>query len=64
MASNQLPHSNDIGNSVGPWAVIYTAWNTGSAPAAKAPVPVWQLAVLSACISIVLITVFIAWSIV
>ncbi|KAH8697959.1 putative sodium/phosphate symporter [Talaromyces proteolyticus] len=48
--------ANDIGNSVGPWAVIYTAWNTGSAAAAKAPVPVWQLAVLSGCISIGLIT--------
>ncbi|GJP90883.1 sodium/phosphate symporter [Aspergillus niger] len=48
--------ANDIGNSVGPWAVIYSAWSTGNAAAAKAPVPVWQLAVLSACISIGLIT--------
>jgi sodium-dependent phosphate transporter len=48
--------ANDIGNSVGPWAVIYSAWHTGSAAAAKAPVPVWQLAVLSAMISIGLIT--------
>ncbi|OJJ96667.1 hypothetical protein ASPACDRAFT_81315 [Aspergillus aculeatus ATCC 16872] len=48
--------ANDIGNSVGPWAVIYSAWSTGSAAQAKAPVPVWQLAVLSACISIGLIT--------
>jgi sodium-dependent phosphate transporter len=48
--------ANDIGNSVGPWAVIYSAWHTGSAAAAKAPVPVWQLAVLSACISVGLIT--------
>ncbi|EED17115.1 sodium/phosphate symporter, putative [Talaromyces stipitatus ATCC 10500] len=48
--------ANDIGNSVGPWAVIYAAWNTGSAAASKAPVPVWQLAVLSGCISIGLIT--------
>lgn len=48
--------ANDIGNSVGPWAVIYSAWNTGNAAAAKAPVPVWQLAVLSAMISIGLIT--------
>ena len=48
--------ANDIGNSVGPWAVIYGAWNTGSAAQAKAPVPVWQLAVLSATISIGLIT--------
>ena len=48
--------ANDIGNSVGPWAVIYAAWNTGSATASKAPVPLWQLAVLSATISIGLIT--------
>ncbi|KAF2657687.1 phosphate transporter [Lophiostoma macrostomum CBS 122681] len=48
--------ANDIGNSVGPWAVIYGAWSTGNAAAAKAPVPVWQLAVLSATISLGLIT--------
>lgn len=48
--------ANDIGNSVGPWAVIYSAWYTGNAAAAKAPVPVWQLAVLSATISVGLIT--------
>ncbi|EAW12040.1 putative sodium/phosphate symporter [Aspergillus clavatus NRRL 1] len=48
--------ANDIGNSVGPWAVIYSAWKTGNAAASKAPVPVWQLAVLSGCISIGLIT--------
>jgi len=48
--------ANDIGNSVGPWAVIYSAWRTGNAAASKAPVPVWQLAVLSATISLGLIT--------
>ncbi|PKS08608.1 hypothetical protein jhhlp_004994 [Lomentospora prolificans] len=48
--------ANDIGNSVGPWAVIYSAWSTGNAAAAKAPVPVWQLAVLAIMISIGLIT--------
>lgn len=48
--------ANDIGNSVGPWAVIYSAWKTGDAAASKAPVPVWQLAVLSACISVGLVT--------
>jgi sodium-dependent phosphate transporter len=48
--------ANDIGNSVGPWAVIYGAWHTGNAAQAKQPVPVWQLAVLSATISIGLIT--------
>ncbi|KIW03823.1 uncharacterized protein PV09_05122 [Verruconis gallopava] len=48
--------ANDIGNSVGPWAVIYSAWSTGNAAASKAPVPVWQLAVLAGCISVGLIT--------
>jgi sodium-dependent phosphate transporter len=48
--------ANDIGNSVGPWAVIYSAWSTGDAAKSKAPVPIWQLAVLSATISIGLIT--------
>lgn len=48
--------ANDIGNSVGPWAVIYSAWKTGNAAASKAPVPVWQLAVLSATISVGLLT--------
>jgi len=48
--------ANDIGNSVGPWAVIYSAWHTGNAAAAKSPVPLWQLAVLSATISLGLIT--------
>ncbi|RMZ83498.1 hypothetical protein DV737_g1564, partial [Chaetothyriales sp. CBS 132003] len=48
--------ANDIGNAVGPWAVIYAAWNTGDAAAAKAEVPIWQLATLSATLSIGLIT--------
>ena len=48
--------ANDIGNSVGPWAVIYSAWSTGDAAQSKAPVPIWQLAVLSAMISIGLCT--------
>lgn len=48
--------ANDIGNSVGPWAVIFSAWSTGEAAASKAAVPVWQLAVLSATISLGLIT--------
>ncbi|KAF2703285.1 sodium/phosphate symporter [Pleomassaria siparia CBS 279.74] len=48
--------ANDIGNSVGPWAVIYGAWSTGSAAASKAPVPLWQIAVLSLTISLGLIT--------
>ncbi|KAJ5371052.1 uncharacterized protein N7496_007144 [Penicillium cataractarum] len=48
--------ANDIGNSVGPWAAIYSAWSTGNPAAAKAPVPVWQLAVLALCISAGLVT--------
>ena len=48
--------ANDIGNSVGPWAVIYSAWKTGNAAASTAPVPIWQLVVLSATLSIGLIT--------
>jgi sodium-dependent phosphate transporter len=47
--------ANDIGNSVGPWAVIYSAWKTGNPAAAKATVPIWQLAVLSATISLGLV---------
>ena len=43
--------ANDIGNSVGPWAVIYSAWQTGDAAKSKAPVPLWQLAVLALTIS-------------
>jgi hypothetical protein len=48
--------ANDVGNAVGPWAVIYSAWSTGSAAESEAVVPIWQLAVLSATISIGLIT--------
>jgi sodium-dependent phosphate transporter len=48
--------ANDIGNAVGPWAVIYSAWSTGNAAKSKATVPVWQLAVLSATLSLGLIT--------
>ncbi|KAL8813183.1 MAG: hypothetical protein Q9223_000487 [Gallowayella weberi] len=48
--------ANDIGNSVGPWAVIYSAWQTGDAAKSKTPVPLWQLAVLSLTISVGLVT--------
>jgi sodium-dependent phosphate transporter len=48
--------ANDIGNAVGPWAVIYGAWNTGVASTTNAPVPIWQLAVLSATLSLGLVT--------
>lgn len=39
--------ANDIGNSVGPWAVIYATWKTGVAQDKEAQVPIWQLAVLA-----------------
>ncbi|KAI1269586.1 putative sodium/phosphate symporter [Xylariaceae sp. FL1019] len=48
--------ANDIGNSVGPWAAIYSAWTTNDATKTKAPVPLWQLAVLGLTISFGLIT--------
>lgn len=48
--------ANDIGNSVGPWAVIYTTWSTSKAAESTATVPLWQLAVLSLTISLGLIT--------
>lgn len=48
--------ANDIGNAVGPWAVIYSAWHTGNASAAKAAVPIWQLAVLAVVLCIGFIT--------
>lgn len=48
--------ANDIGNSVGPWAVIYSAWSTGDAAKSKAEVPLWQIAVLALTISAGLIT--------
>ncbi|KAL2133027.1 hypothetical protein VTI74DRAFT_2999 [Chaetomium olivicolor] len=48
--------ANDIGNSVGPWAVIYTTWKTGQPTSSKTGVDIWQLAVLSATISLGLLT--------
>jgi solute carrier family 20 (sodium-dependent phosphate transporter) len=38
--------ANDVGNAVGVWAVMYAAWSTSTATAAKAPVPTWQIAVI------------------
>lgn len=48
--------ANDIGNSVAPWTVIYSAWKTGDAAASKLPVEPWQLAVLALTISLGLCT--------
>ncbi|KAI8613041.1 phosphate transporter [Chytriomyces sp. MP71] len=37
--------SNDVANSVGPFAGVYSIWSTGQlASSAKAPVPTWMLA--------------------
>ncbi|ODM21533.1 hypothetical protein SI65_02377 [Aspergillus cristatus] len=44
--------ANDVGNSVGPWAAIYSSWKTGDVTAAEAPVPVWQLAVVAVTICV------------
>ncbi|KAL4936961.1 hypothetical protein BDV06DRAFT_82787 [Aspergillus oleicola] len=33
--------ANGIGNSVGPWALMYSAWRTGDAAVAEADVAVW-----------------------
>ncbi|KAH6871205.1 phosphate transporter [Thelonectria olida] len=48
--------ANDVGNAVGVWAAMYAAWSTGEATAAKAPVPLWQLAVTALTICIGFIT--------
>ena len=48
--------ANDVGNAVGPWAVIYGAWKTGNAAESEADVPVWQLAVLALTICVGFIT--------
>ena len=48
--------ANDVGNAVGVWAAMYSAWSTGTASAAKAPVPTWQIAVTALTICIGFIT--------
>ncbi|KAM3433702.1 hypothetical protein MY4824_005828 [Beauveria thailandica] len=48
--------ANDVGNAVGVWAVMYAAWSTGKAAGAKAPVPLWQIAVIALTICIGFIT--------
>ncbi|GAA5822278.1 hypothetical protein JCM10212_004281 [Sporobolomyces blumeae] len=41
---NSFAHgSNDVSNAVGPFAVIYHTWSTGTLSGKSAPVPVWQL---------------------
>ncbi|VUC24261.1 unnamed protein product [Clonostachys rosea] len=48
--------ANDVGNAVGVWAAMYSAWSTGTATAAKADVPLWQIAVTALTICIGFIT--------
>jgi solute carrier family 20 (sodium-dependent phosphate transporter) len=48
--------ANDVGNAVGVWAAMYAAWSTGTATAAKAEVPLWQIAVTALTICIGFIT--------
>ena len=48
--------ANDVGNAVGVWAGMYSAWSTGSPAAAKADVPMWQLGTTAAVICIGFIT--------
>lgn len=48
--------ANDVGNAVGVWAGMYGAWSTGDAQQSKAPVPMWQLAIVALTICIGFIT--------
>ncbi|CAK1357593.1 Phosphate-repressible phosphate permease pho-4 [Cercospora beticola] len=48
--------ANDVGNAVGVWAAMYSAWNTGETVGAKADVPLWQIAVIALTICIGFIT--------
>lgn len=48
--------ANDVGNAVGVWAAMYSAWSTGDAAKAKAEVPLWQIGVTAAVICIGFIT--------
>jgi sodium-dependent phosphate transporter len=44
--------ANDVGNAVGVWAAMYSAWSTGDTVGAKAPVPLWQIAVIALTICV------------
>lgn len=48
--------ANDVGNAVGVWAGMYSAWSTGIPSASKAEVPLWQLGVTAAVICLGFIT--------
>ncbi|KAM3425330.1 Phosphate transporter [Cercospora zeina] len=48
--------ANDVGNAVGVWAAMYSAWSTGATVGSKAPVPLWQIAVIALTICFGFIT--------
>lgn len=48
--------ANDVGNAVGVWAAMYSAWSTSTATGAKNPVPLWQIAVIALTICFGFIT--------
>jgi len=48
--------ANDVGNAVGVWAGMYSAWSTGKPSASKAEVPLWQLGTTAAVICLGFIT--------
>jgi len=48
--------ANDVGNAVGVWAAMYSAWSTGTTVGAKADVPLWQIAVIALTICFGFIT--------
>ncbi|KAG5953101.1 hypothetical protein E4U53_006892 [Claviceps sorghi] len=48
--------ANDVGNAVGVWAAMYSAWSTGKALTSTSPVELWQIAVMALTICIGFIT--------
>jgi sodium-dependent phosphate transporter len=48
--------ANDVGNAVGVWAAMYSAWSTGETVGSKADVPLWQIAVIALTICFGFIT--------
>ncbi|KID75737.1 Phosphate-repressible phosphate permease pho-4 [Metarhizium brunneum] len=48
--------ANDVGNAVGVWAAMYSAWSTGQALTSSSPVELWQIAVIALTICIGFIT--------
>lgn len=48
--------ANDVGNAVGVWAAMYSAWSTGKALTANSPVELWQIAVMALTICFGFIT--------